>query len=69
MLIIDAFAILLSTMYSGKQCTLSNNHVCLCMADDAVTVYTNTLLYFLLDDMHYGQYILVPGNSGSTDDL
>ena len=23
------------------------------MADDAVAVYTNTLLYFLLDDMHY----------------
>ena len=44
MVIIDAFAIILSTMYS---------HVCLCMADDAVAVYTNTLLYFLPDDMHY----------------
>ena len=45
------------------------------MADDAVAVYTNTLLYFLFDDMHYDHVyimsmcILVPGKSGSTDDL
>ena len=61
MLIIDAFALLLSTVYSGKQCTQSNNHVCLCMADDAVAVCTNTLLYFVLDDMHYGHLYIGTG--------
>ena len=36
-------------MYSVEQ----YNHVCLCMANDAVAAYANTLLYFLLDDMRY----------------
>ena len=61
-MIIDAFAILLSTMHS-------NNHVYLYMTDDAVAVYTNTFLYFLLDDMHYENVYIGTGNSGSIDDL
>ena len=55
-------------MYSltGKQCTQSNNHVCLCMADDAVAIhfFTSYLMACIMS-----KCILVPWNSGSTDDI